>query len=283
MLQRDQLRCLLRIKSFSACSIYTPRCSFQKTKGVWFRFLKSRTTQNEGDFVKMLLFCSLFLFNLSFARTSSEQQKYFQIQKVQVREVPVSRSTLIEVHSLIDIKPLPVPIPPMLPVPPSPGLAGAGEIINIGLKIWKIIEQNKPVVNLNLNRASALPFELKSWTDMEKWSDIQVREYEIVYINGFKKEVIKMDVLLTYSYGGQYNQVGEYLSQVGVLIKNLEVSWGFTVNAETEVARVVNVGTTQNPMALMEMNFKWTVSSVVKYIQESLHFNIKGNGEVIAY
>lgn len=226
--------------------------------------------------MKVLL--ALFLVSVS-AFASIKQDPYYDV-KVQVREVPVSFETSLLIQEWFAQQQVPITIPK-----PPQGNQGPGftEIINIGLKIWKIIEDNKPVVNLNLQRASALPSGLKDWSEMENWSDIQAREYQVSYINGFKKEVVKMNILMTYSYGGTFNSRGQYLSQVGVLVKDLEVDWGFTVQAETEVARVVNAGTRENPLALMEMNLKWSVKSVMKQIHEGLHFAIKGNGEVQAY
>ncbi len=218
--------------------------------------------------------------SLSLAYASQDPQNadpYYRLTKV-VKEVPVSLETILVVQQLFSQQQEPISVPT-----PSAGGPGLGEIINIGLKVWKIIEQNQPVVNLNLQRASALPAGLRDWSEMEGWSDIQVREYQVSYINGFKKEVVKLNMLLTYSYGGKYNGSGQYLSQVGVLIKDLEVSWGFTVSGEVEVANLVNIGTRENPHALMELDIKWSVHSVMKHIQEGINFLVKGNGDFRSY
>jgi hypothetical protein len=221
----------------------------------------------------------VFFFVCISAFAAQKQDPYYDV-KIKIKEVPVSLQTMLLIRDWFSQQQIPITIPQ-----PHQGSQGPGftEIINIGLKIWKIIEDNKPVVNLNLQRASALPYGLRDWSEMENWSDIQVREYQVSYINGFQKEVIKMNLLLTYSYGGTYNSRGQYISQVGVLVKDLSVDWGFVVQAETEVARVVNTGTRENPLALMEMNLKWSVKSIIKQIHEGLHFSIKGNGEVQVY
>jgi hypothetical protein len=156
----------------------------------------------------------ILVVGLSLVYASQDPQDtdpYYKLRRV-VKEVPVSFETLLVVQQLIvQQQQGPVTMPP-----PTTGEPGVGEIINLGLKIWRIIEQNQPVVNLNLKRASALPAGLRDWSEMEGWSDIQVREYQVSYINGFNKEVVKLNMLLTYSYGGRYNGAGQYLSQVGV-------------------------------------------------------------------
>lgn len=225
-----------------------------------------------------LVVATLLVSHVYASEAKRMENPYYDLTS-QVQEVPVEASTVLMVQQMVGQHPA-----PLTPIHSNgPDASGITDIINIGFKIWQIIEANKPVVNIAMPRASALPIGFKDWSEMESWSDIQVREYQVSYYNVYKMEVVRMNVFVTYSYGGTYNGRGSYISQVGVFLKDLSVSWGFTVNASTEVARTVNVGTRENPQALMEMNFTWSVSSIMKQIHEGLNFSIQGNGELRVY
>ncbi|MCX7675594.1 MAG: hypothetical protein N2Z70_07190, partial [Bdellovibrionaceae bacterium] len=63
------------------------------------------------------------------------------------------------------------------------------QIINIGKKIWNLIEQGRPVVNIKVDKAHALPRGIKCWTDLAGWDAPKSKSYRIDYINGFNSPV----------------------------------------------------------------------------------------------
>lgn len=57
------------------------------------------------------------------------------------------------------------------------------QIINIGSKLWAIVEKNQATLAAETTTASAVPDGIKSWKDLGGWKDPITRAYEIVYKN----------------------------------------------------------------------------------------------------
>jgi hypothetical protein len=152
------------------------------------------------------------------------------------------------------------------------------QIVNIGQKIWEIVNANKPVVNINQPVAYALPRGLHCWSDLDSWKAPETKSYEVSYANGFGSEVVKFRFRLQYTYGGGHKGIGRYLTNVTVMPADLSVSWGYTFNAHVEAAQAVNLGTAKDPMAGLEMNVLWKVDTVLKSSQGSFHFFVQGDG-----
>jgi hypothetical protein len=208
---------------------------------------------------------------------------YYQIKSFSMTEVPVDQTTLMTIRANYrqDIK-------------KRDDVTGVGDIlnpvkevdqtldliINMGAKVWKIFEASTPVVNLNTKRANALPREARDgdWTDMAEWSDVQAKQYSIVYKNGFNAEVVRFSVLMTYSYNGTYKGKGRYLSDVGFLINEYWVAPLYSLNGESEVVRTMNVGRADAPIAGMELNMVWRVSNVLFKSQNAVNYFVRGDG-----
>ncbi|MBX3020851.1 MAG: hypothetical protein KF799_04180 [Bdellovibrionales bacterium] len=152
------------------------------------------------------------------------------------------------------------------------------QIVAVGTKVWQIAEANKPVVNVKTPVISALPRGLSCWSDLEQWKAPKVQTYETVYKNGFGMEVVKFRFRLHYTYGGGSKGKGQYLANVTVMPAELNVSWGFNFNAVVEVGQAVNLGTSEDPIAGLELNMKWQVKTIVKDINSSYHYFVQGDG-----
>lgn len=153
------------------------------------------------------------------------------------------------------------------------------QIVNIGQKVWEIVQAGKPVVHMETPVANALPKGLLCWTDLEHWQAPRTQTYEVIYQNGFGMEVVKFRFRLHYTYGGGKADRGQYLANVTVLPAELNVMWGYNFDAKVEVQPAVNLGTTENPIGGLELNVRWTVKTVVKESINSFHFFVQGNGE----
>lgn len=157
------------------------------------------------------------------------------------------------------------------------------KVIAIGKKVWKIIEANKPVVNLSTNRISVVPEGIIKWNQLEGWQAPTYTKYRVTYKNLWGMKVIRIEYVLSYSYGGSFDGKGNYLSQVGYTITDLHVGWGFTVNAYSEVIRVENMGTTANPLASLEMALHWDIDTVFQSIKRANGYMLMGTGEMESY
>lgn len=153
------------------------------------------------------------------------------------------------------------------------------KIISIGEKIWKIVEANKPVVNVKTNTVSALPRGIVCWSDLDGWKAPKTRSFEVKYKNYFDMEVVKFRFRLQFTHGGGYDGLGKYLANVTVLPAELNVIWGYKFNADVEILPAVNIGSSKNPVAGLELNLKWTIATPMKETQNSFHMFVQGDGD----
>lgn len=157
---------------------------------------------------------------------------------------------------------------------------GWDEIINIGVKVWDIIKENKPVVQVQTPMAHALPRGLGCWTDLEQWHAPRTQSYEVVYKNKFGMEVIRFRYRVQFTYGGTSAGLGRYIANATVMPGQLDVLWGYNFGARIDVGRVVNVGTKESPIAGLEMDLHWNVKTWVMESENSVHFFATGNGDL---
>lgn len=163
-------------------------------------------------------------------------------------------------------------------VKPTDEIVVIDRIINLGKKIWKIVEENKPVVDVREDVASALPQGVQSWNELESWNMPQSKVYGVIYRNGFNKNIVKFYFRVIYTAGGTYESKGKYLSRVTVVPALLEVAWGYNVAVEGGVPAVANAGTKENPLAQAEILVRWNVKTVVKEARTTASFFVRGDG-----
>ncbi len=184
----------------------------------------------------------------------------------------------------------PVVGPLALPTPPRPpandgggggiGLPGLDQIINTGLKLWKIIVDNKPVVDINTQYATALPKGLKGWTDMAGWLPPAGMVYEMSAKNLYGMKVIDLRYQVLRTYGGSYDGTGRYLTAVTIQPLLVNVAWGYHFSMESSVpdTSIVNVGTSADPVAGLTAQLGWRISTTLKDSSgQSLYF-LQGDG-----
>lgn len=151
------------------------------------------------------------------------------------------------------------------------------KIINLGQKIWKIIEDNKPVVNVKYMFANAVPKGVKSTEDLDGFTPIQYKSFRVYGKNGFGSTVYDLTYTLLHRYNGTYEGRGRYLDAVTVLPHKLDVLWGYKVNYNVDRVSTVNLGTKDAPIAsvLMEMTFK--VATVMKESRITQAYEFRGD------
>lgn len=157
------------------------------------------------------------------------------------------------------------------------------KIINMGQKVWNIIEKGKPVVNYQQYTASALPQGVQTWQQMQGWAGKSMTQ-EISVINGFGSEKVKFTYRLVFFYNGTTAQgAGKYIGYATIEPANLNVGWGgYKFNAQVSVPAVFNMGTIENPVAAMKIQIKYTTDTIVQHEESTDSFVITGSGKVQA-
>ncbi len=159
------------------------------------------------------------------------------------------------------------------------------QIINILKKVFEYIKENKPVVNTSVDMACAIPKGIENWQQMANWREKHTGQYSIEYVNGFGITVVKILVRAHFYYNGSYNNIGKYITCATSTIDTLNVLWGYTLNATAQIpdSGIVNVGTSQDPVAGMKMFIHWTVDTILQHQEGRLTFSLDGNGNVSGY
>nr|BFD58809.1 hypothetical protein CKG001_09160 [Bdellovibrio sp. CKG001]BFD62234.1 hypothetical protein BdHM001_09150 [Bdellovibrio sp. HM001]BFD67848.1 hypothetical protein HAGR004_28700 [Bdellovibrio sp. HAGR004] len=155
------------------------------------------------------------------------------------------------------------------------------QIINIGKKIFAVINAGKSVVNLKMDTANALPAGLTCWSDLHGWNVPQSKVYNVVYENGFGMAVVDFSYRVTYTAGGSADGVGKYITNATFMPANLSVAWGFNFDATAVIPSVFNTGTKRDPVAGMQMNMEWKATSPMAYEQATESYFVSGENKLI--
>ena len=190
--------------------------------------------------------------------------QYFTITNIETHEIPTEQPLLeapfLNQSALPDI-----------------GVSIA-DIVNIGKEIWTIIQDNKPVVNVSTDHASALPKGITEWTSLAGWQAPQAKTFQTTFTNAYGINVVTFEYRLTYTGGGNYRGKGKYLANVTVVPSNLYVAWGYKFTAQATIPSITNAGTTQSPLAAAEILVKWDIDTVINHIEQSADYYVRGDG-----
>lgn len=207
----------------------------------------------------------------------------FSIKEIQAAKKDPKQFTIDE--TTIEIVKLGPTVSPTDITPPDAG-GGADptvildSIINIGQKIWKIIDDNKPVVDVRTQYATALPEGVKGWASMAGWQRPKGTIYQLVAKNAYGGQVINLRYQVLRTAGGSYEGKGKYLTAVTVEPLLVEVAWGyhFTMTASVPDTSIVNVGTSESPVAAMMAQLGWRIQTAVKDSQGKGIYYLQGDG-----
>lgn len=158
------------------------------------------------------------------------------------------------------------------------------KLIAIGQKIMPTIEKGRAVVTNNpMAAVSVLPrLDTKDPVlhDMGGWSIPMTKHYKITYSNGLGSDVVSFVYSITYQYGGEHEGKGKYLTGIRASARNITISWGFDLDASSQLIQISNVGTTQNVVAGATVEMSYTVKNWTRQITTNESFFISGDGKL---
>ncbi len=156
------------------------------------------------------------------------------------------------------------------------------KLIAIGQKIIPTIDKGRAVVNNNpMASVSVLPrLDTKDPVvhEMGGWSLPVTKHYKIVYTNGLGVEVISFVYSVTFQYGGQYEGKGKYLTGIRASARNIVISWGFDLDASSQLIQISNIGTPSNVVAGATVEIQYTVKNWTRNITTAESFFVTGDG-----
>lgn len=154
------------------------------------------------------------------------------------------------------------------------------EILTIGEKIWQIVKDNQPTVNFTSHSASAIPAAAVCAFNLTGWSIPYSRTYKLSYENLWGSSVVDFTFKVIFSYGGNFNGRGAYLANVTVHPVHVNASWGQNFDASVVIANAINVGSSDSPVAGMEVAIDWTVKNVFNNIKSRRIYFVDGHGNL---
>jgi hypothetical protein len=156
----------------------------------------------------------------------------------------------------------------------------ADDVIAIGKQAWTFMQENKPVVNTNTDFAGAVPSGINDWRSLAGWKNTLRGPITFSWINGFNSETVHIDFKWANTYNGNYNGVGKYVTQAGPSLGKVDVSWGYTVDIDVNAFSPLNIGTTKDPVAQIDVGIQCRASTVLADVSKNYRARFKGTGEI---
>lgn len=153
------------------------------------------------------------------------------------------------------------------------------KVINIGKKIWEIVAAGKPVLNIKTDVATALPQGARCWLDLQTWSIPESKVYSVAFKNGFGMEVVKFNYRVLWLPGGSVDGVGKFIGYAALIPNDVNVSWGFSLNAQASVPTVFNMGTRSEPVGGMQMSMIYRIETPIQTTEQSQAYFVSGKGD----
>lgn len=165
---------------------------------------------------------------------------------------------------------------------PDPGWGGSGpiatidQIVNLGHKVWKIIQENQPVIRANYKYANAIPAGTSA-TDLEYFSPVQYKSFRIKLKNRFDTDVVDVTYTTVHRFGGRYDGKGSFLERVSIVPSKIVVGYNYQFNFSVTNVTVANVGSKDEPVASMGVDALIEYGSTFKKTSRRILFEFRGD------
>ncbi|MCO4756271.1 MAG: hypothetical protein KC478_17450 [Bacteriovoracaceae bacterium] len=161
-------------------------------------------------------------------------------------------------------------------------------LIAIGKEIYKIIDAGKPVVNIDESKAmSVLPRDEKGMPvdsfRLSGWSMPKAKKYKVIAKNYLGMSPVSFEFMMIYTYGGNMDGKGKYLTGTQIKPTSVDVSWAYELNATFSVQSIVNQGTSEDPIAGAVLMIDYSIKTVLKESRNSKTFFVNGLGQNKAF
>lgn len=155
-------------------------------------------------------------------------------------------------------------------------------IVNIANKIWKVIERNAPVVDVETKYAAAVPEQATSPNQLCEWKGPETYEYKFHAKNLYGAETVSVSYKVLFNYGGKFDNKGAYLTGVTIVPGSINVAWGYKLSMGAFVAdtTITNIGTYEDPVAAMQLKLSSKIASVLKEWDGNSVYLISGDGKL---
>lgn len=149
----------------------------------------------------------------------------------------------------------------------------AAMIIMAGVSAWKVITNNRPSADLNTSYASAIPGFDFNWDEMSSWKKT-TREYRFTVDHWLQGRAVDITYEVTFYHGpvsmpgtGKIRK-GHYIANLTVKPKTIDLEWGWKIGLNATMSHPMNIGTSEEPLAMLTADLRWQYSKPLSTSQE---------------
>ena len=246
-----------------------------------------------------MIFLIMFFSSVSFAQDDiTAQRQYYIIHKVKhtiSENIPEDFVGGGEPGGIVPTSPVPLPVTSPVYADGTYGNYGGygsyGDpygnspeaILDTVLKIWNIVEKNRPVVTIeSATYATAMPQASKNnWMSIGGWQDERNFIYTTDMINGFGMRTVHVSYQVKVVYGGNVKGKGLYIAAARIVPISVTALWGYNVNVSVSAPIVFNVRTPENPIAAIQLNVIYDVKTIVSEDITTDTYQVQGDGKIV--
>ncbi|MBS1958373.1 MAG: hypothetical protein JST80_02780 [Bdellovibrionales bacterium] len=152
-------------------------------------------------------------------------------------------------------------------------------IAQILFNLWDIVLEGKPVVNLEVKNASALPVAANyNWSQLTGWRPERVVTSNLEVKNLLGMKTIAMHTAIKLMFGGGFKGRGMYIASARVVPSAVKVLNGYNLDVAVAVPSVTNVGREDDPNASIQLDITYKIWTRVKKTQWTDSFIVQGDG-----
>ncbi|MBI4351765.1 MAG: hypothetical protein HY550_10015 [Elusimicrobia bacterium] len=154
------------------------------------------------------------------------------------------------------------------------------DIVNLAMKIYKIIMKNRPVVNIETDYSNAVPAAATHWTQLTGWQGPESKLYTFKADNVGGLPAVTAAYKVHYVWGGSFRGKGKYLTGVTIEPVSITTAWGCKLDVDADVpdASIVNVGSAEAPLAQMDVRINWHLKTFTQHIEHESVYRVRGDG-----
>ena len=115
------------------------------------------------------------------------------------------------------------------------------------------------------------------------WNPPLVRKYKVETKNYLGMKPVSFEFMLIYSYGGQNEGKGRYITGAQLKPTSVNVKWGYSLDVEFKLQSIVNQGSFENPVAGAVLMLDYKIKTVLQEQSQNKTFYINGAGQVTSY
>ena len=134
-------------------------------------------------------------------------------------------------------------------------------IVMAGAKVWNVIVKGRPSADLASAYASAIPGFQFNWDDLADWKKV-TRKYRFQLGNWVQgDDAVDITYEVSFFYGTLATpgtrQQGHYIANFVIKPEAINLKWGWKVSLTAAMSDPMNVGTPEEPVAMLNADLKW--------------------------